>query len=168
MAGSDDAPASSREQCLIISLRNVASSLRASDGRDVPFARAVLSIKNGCDSDVVDLVPHVSLGQEGGTVQDVSHAVGGSAAPSIPPGGNVSWDVYDLLLPAHPGTSSKVHMFGYRAALNWRFDLSAWVEYRLTSSSGPVQTTVARWALRWGVSDPSTGAVELSIEDVEE
>jgi hypothetical protein len=114
------------------------------------------------------MVPHATLGQEGGTVQDVSGAFPGGAVASMPPGGTVSWDVYDLLLPAHPGTASKVHMFGYRAALNWRFDLAAWAEYRSSADSPPVRTSLSRWALRWSVPDPSTGAVVLAIEEGKE
>jgi hypothetical protein len=152
------------EPCLAISLQAVASHIRATDGRDIPFMRAMLTMHNACSSDVIDLAPHVSLGQEGGTVQDVSHAIAGSAV-AVPPGGSITWDVYDLLLPAHQGTASKVHMFGYRAALNWLFELSAWADYRVSGSAGPVQTPVSRWTLRWNVTDPATGAVGLAIEE---
>jgi len=148
---------------LVISLEPVASQIRASDGRDIPFTRAILTVGNGSLREVVDLTLHALLGQEGGTVHDVSHAFVG-AAGSIPPGGIVRWDVYDLLIPEHPGTASKVHMFGYRAALNWRFELTVRAEYRLSGSTGPVQTAQASWALRWSITDPSTGAVGLTID----
>lgn len=152
-----------RDGCLDISLQPEASHIRASDGREIPFARAILTIRNMCNTELVDVVLHATLGQEGGTVQDVTSSL--SAAPStIPPKGTASWDVYDLLLPAHPGTASKVHMFGYRAALNWRFELAAWAEYRVSGSSAPVQVPVSRWALRWSVKDVATGAVDVSIE----
>ncbi len=154
-----------RGLCLVISLQSVASKIRASDGRDIPFSRAILTINNVCSAEVIDLVPHASLGQEGGTVHDVTHAFTRPAASSIPAGGSASWDVYDLLLPGHPGTASKVHMFGYRAVLNWLFELSAWASYRVSGTAEPVQTPVARWALRWSVPDPSTGAVALAIEE---
>lgn len=110
------------------------------------------------------MVPHATLGQEGGTVQDVSHALSGPPA-SLPPGGSVSWDVYDLLLPAHPGTASKVHMFGYRVVLHWRFDLAVWAAYCRMADIPHVLTPVSRWALRWSVPDPSTGDLVLAIEE---
>lgn len=160
-AGFDD-----RERCLVITLQSADSRLLASDGKEIPFARAVLTAHNACSTELIDMVPHATLGQEGGTVQDVSGAFPGGAVASIPPGGTVSWDVYDLLLPAHPGTASKVHMFGYRAALNWRFDLAVWGEYRRSSGAPPVRTPVSRWALRWSVPDAATRAVVLSIEEV--
>jgi hypothetical protein len=127
--------------------------------------RAVLTFRNICGSEVAGCIPHATLGQEGGTVQDVSAAF--PPAASLEPDGKAIWDVYDLLLPAHPGTASKVHMFGYRAALNWRFDLAAWAEYRPSGSSLAAETPVSRWSLRWSIPDPSTGAVELTIERLE-
>ncbi len=152
--------------CLDISLQSAASHIRASDGREIPFTRAILTIRNICDSEVVDVVPHATLGQEGGTVQDVTSSFSQHVHSSIPPGGSVDWDVYELLIPAHPGAASKIHMFGYRAALNWRFELAAWASYRSSRSSKEVQTPVSRWALRWGVENPATGEVALTIESL--
>jgi len=155
-------------RCLNITLQSITSHLRTSDGRELPFARAILTLRNVCDKEAQGVVPHATLGQEGGTVQDVTSFLSHSAPSSIPAGGTVSWDVYDLLLPAHPGTSSKVHMFGYRAALNWRFDLAVWAQYRPTDSSEPSQTPVLRWSFRWSVADPATGAVGLTIEEIKD
>ncbi len=154
--------------CLYFSLQSVTSHLKAGDGREIPFTRAILTMRNVCDEEAVDVVPHATLGQEGGTVQDVTNSLAHSAPSSIPPGGSINWDVYELLLPAHPGTASKVHMFGYRAALNWKFDLTTWAQYRPSVSSGPMETPVFRWTLRWSVADPATGAVELTIEDIKD
>ncbi len=159
-----NAPAGGRDGCLEISLQPVASHIRASDGREIPFARAILTIRNVCNAELVDVSPHATLGQEGGTVQDVTSSLSHAAPSTIPPNGTISWDVYDILLPAHPGTASKVHMFGYRAALNWRFELSAWAEYRVSGSSEPVQAPLSRWALRWSVKDAATGGVDVTIE----
>jgi len=159
-----DGPGQRRDRCLAVALQSVASSLRASDGREVPFARAVLTMRNECPADLIDLVPHASLGQEAGTIQDVSHAFPG-ATGTLAPGGLLRWDVYELLLPAHPGTASKIHMFGYRAALNWRFDLAAWAEYRLPGVTEVLPTPVARWALRWSLAGASGGAIALAIEE---
>ncbi len=153
-----------KNACLDISLQPQASHIRARDGREIPFARAILTIRNVCNAELVNVVPHATLGQEGGTVQDVTGSFSQLAPASIPPNGTISWDIYDVLLPAHPGTASKVHMFGYRAALNWRFDLTAWAEYRMPGSSVVVQTPISRWALRWSVINPADGAVDVAIE----
>ncbi len=161
-----DTPKGNAEQandCLAISLGPAASQVRASDGRDVGFTKAVLSIHNTCTRELIDLSLHATLGQESGTVQDVSQVISGLTERFLP-GKTDSWDVYDLLLPAHPGTASKIHMFGYRAALNWKFDLAVWAEYRISSDSTPVRTPRFQWVLRWTVPDPSSGAVVLTIE----
>jgi len=164
MPDTQNGKAEQASDCLTISLEPAGSNLRASDGREVPFTRAVVSIHNTCTAELINLSPHATLGQEGGTVQDVTHVLSG-LPERFPSGKAVSWDVYDILLPAHPGTASKVHMFGYRAALNWRFDLAVWAEYRLSADSPPVRTSLSRWVLRWSVPDPSTGAVVLTIEE---
>src|SRR5512134_2806276 len=106
-------------RCLDITLQPMASHLKASDGREITFTRAILTIRNVCDHEVLSVHPHATLGQEGGTVQDVTSSFAQPIPSSIPPGEAVTCDVYDHLLPAHPGTASKIHMFGYRAALNW-------------------------------------------------
>jgi hypothetical protein len=154
--------------CLDISLQSAASHLKASDGREIPFTRAILTIRNVCVSEVFNIVPHATLGQEGGTVQDVTGSLSNTAPSSILPEGVASWDVYDLLLPAHPGTASKVHMFGYRAALNWRFDLTAWAQYRPSVTSETLETPVFRWSLRWSIADPAAGSVALTIEEIKD
>jgi len=89
--------------CLDILLEAVDSSLRISDGREIPFARAILTIRNRCDSEVLNVEPHATLGQERGTVQEVTSSFSQKAHASIPPGGTVTWDLYDEIIPAHPG-----------------------------------------------------------------
>jgi hypothetical protein len=153
--------------CLDISLHSADSKLKAVGGREIPFARAILAIRNACGTEAVSVLPHASLGQEGGTVQDVTASLS-NAASSISPGESISWDVFDLLLPAHPGTASKVHMFGYRAVMNWKFELSVWAEYRTSASPGPLKTPVLRWRVRWSVADPASGAVGVTIEEIKD
>src|SRR5574340_456758 len=80
-----------RGDCLVISLHAAASHLRASDGREIPFTRAVLSVRNSCGEEMDGLSLHAELGQEGGTVQDVSSALSGLPA-TLPAGGSLSWD----------------------------------------------------------------------------
>lgn len=150
--------------CLAITVQASASHIRASDGKEIPFTRAVLSVSNRGESEVIDLSLQATLGQEGGTVQDVTRPLSGSPA-SLPPNESISWDVYDRLLPAHSGTASKVNMFGYRAVLNWKFDLAVRAEYRRSAVSPHEQTPLSRWILRWHVPDAVTGAVELAIEE---
>jgi len=125
-------------------------------------------LRNVCEAEVANVAIHATLGQEGGTSQDVTSSLSHSLPSSMLPGEVVSWDVYDLLLPAHPGTASKIHMFGHRAALNWRFDLAVWAQYSLSTSSEPLMSPVIRWSLQWRVADPSNGAVGLTIEQIKD
>ncbi len=149
--------------CIKLFLQSQQSSITAVGGRQVPLTKAILAIRNNCGQ-TVSVEPHATLGQEGGTVQDVTSALSLSAATAVSPGASVTWDVYDLLLPAHQGTASKVHMFGYRAVLNWRFELAAWAEYHIAGSPTVLRTPVSTWILRWTAVD-SSGAVVLSIEE---
>ncbi len=153
------------KQCLEISLQSSPSQIKASDGRQVPFTRAILTIRNVCGQ-TVSIALHVTLGQEGGTVQDVTAALSASMPSSIPPNGLASWDVYDLVLPAHQGTASKIHMFGYRAVLNWRFDVAARATYSIAGASESMNTSTSRWSLKWTIVNPTSGSVGLSIEEI--
>lgn len=155
-----------KDHSFMLALQPETSHMQASDGSAIPFTRAVLTMQNVSAAELLNIVPHATLGQEGGTVQDISGHLCQSAPASLPPGAMVSWDVYDLLLSAHPGAASKIHMFGYRAILNWRFDLAAWAEYRFPDSAAPAETQVSRWTLQWSIPDPSARAVALVIKDV--
>ncbi|MBA4373865.1 MAG: hypothetical protein C0402_13525 [Thermodesulfovibrio sp.] len=158
-----------RGHCLAIELQPSASSITRTDRQEIPFERAILKIQNVCDAEVEKVVLHATLGQEGGTVQDVSSSFALSTPFVIPPGGTATWDVYDQLLPAHPGAASKIHMFGYRAVLNWVFELAVWAEYFDPSNmSLPAQTSASRWTLRWSASESSPGAIGLSISGVKD
>jgi hypothetical protein len=60
--------------------------------------------------------------------------------------------------------ASKVHLWGYKAALNWWIDLSAWADYREQSAASPMRTAISRWKLRWVPAEPAAERIELSIE----
>jgi hypothetical protein len=114
------------------------------------------------------VVPHAALSEERGLVHDATEVLRGAAATdSIPPGGELQWDVYDVLLAAHAGVASKVHLWGYKAVLNWWIDFSAWAEYRGEHAAAPVRTSPSRWKLRWSPAEPTAEKIELSLEAVE-
>jgi hypothetical protein len=150
---------------LSFTLKTVPSTLRVTGGREIPFSRAILSLHNAGGSTAAGIVPHATLSEERGLVHDATEALkGATATDSIPPGGELTWDVYDLLLAAHPGVASKVHLWGYKAALNWWIDFSAWAEYREEGAASPVRTGISRWRLCWSPAGPSEERIELSIE----
>jgi hypothetical protein len=152
---------------LKFSISAVPATLRAAGGREIPFVRAILSLRNTGDTMAAGVVPHATLSEERGLVHDATEVLRRAVtADSIPPGGELQWDLYDVLLAAHAGVASKVHLWGYKAVLNWWIDFSAWAEYREEGAETPLQMGVARWKLRWSLSEPSSEKIDLTIENV--
>jgi hypothetical protein len=151
---------------LEISLQAVPSKLLITGGMEISFSRAILSMRNAGPT-VVGLVPHATIAQEGGSVQDVSEALSQSRTEkSLMPGDILEWDIYDLLLSAHPGVASKVHLWGYKAVLNWWYNVDVWSEYRTPEALTPQHTSVFRWKLRWIPANSASEGVNLTIEAV--
>jgi len=153
---------------LKFSIAAVPSKLRVTGGREIPFERAILTLLNRGDLIAAGVVPHAALSEERGLVHDATEVLRGAAATdSIPPGGELQWDVYDVLLAAHAGVASKVHLWGYKAVLNWWIDFSAWAEYRGEPAAAAVRTGVSRWKLRWSPAEPPGEGIEFKVEAVE-
>ena len=162
-----DSAAEGQKHSLEISLQAVPSKLRVTGGREIPFNRAILSIMNAGNKAVAGFVPHATLAQEGGSVQDITEALLRTKnVASIPPGETLSWDMYDLLLAEHPGVASKVHLWGYKAILNWWFDLAVWAEYGSSDIMNPMNTATSRWKFSWNPAKPLSEEIDLSIEVV--
>jgi hypothetical protein len=162
-AGTTERQKSSME----ISLQAVPSKLRASGGQEIPFKRAILSMRNTGQTPLAGIVPHATLAQEGGagSVYDGTEALSrAKTLESIPPGEAIHWDVYDLLLDAHPGVAGKVHLWGYKAILDWWLELTVWAEYRTPDAAAPLKSPIFRWRLRWSPLKTPPGEVDLSIE----
>jgi hypothetical protein len=153
---------------LSFTLKAVPSTLRVTGGREIPFARAILSLHNTGDTTATGVIPHATLTEERGLAHDATEALKRTmAADSILPGGEFAWDAYAILLAAHPGVASKVHLWGYKAALNWWIDLSAWVEYRGESAGASILTSASRWKLRWNPAEPPGEKIDLAMEAAE-
>jgi len=158
----------SQESGLEFTLRAVPTEFRVTGGRDIPFKRAILSMRNTGNAAIVRFVTHATMAQEGGSVQDITDALTrATTVESLPPGEAVEWDVYDLLVSAHPGVASKVHLWGYKAILNWWIDLDVWAEYFPSDDTAPLHTSISRWKLRWIPAHSTVEEVDLSMEVVE-
>jgi hypothetical protein len=156
-----------QKNCMEISLQAIPSKLRVAGGKEISFRRAILSMHNTGQKALVGIVPHATLAQEGGagSVYDGTEALSrAKTVESIPPGEAINWDVYDLLLNAHPGVAGKVHLWGYKAILDWWLELTVWVEYRTKDVATPLNTPISRWRLRWSPLKTSPDEVDLSIE----
>ena len=62
-----------REPSLTLSLKAVPSKLQVSQDREIAFTRAILSMPH--TGGLIQVIPHVTLGQERGSIQDVSAAL---------------------------------------------------------------------------------------------
>ncbi len=51
-----------RSLCLDITHESATSHLKASDGREIPFIRAILTFHNVCELEAVSVVAHAALG----------------------------------------------------------------------------------------------------------
>jgi hypothetical protein len=157
----------SQESCLEISLKAVPSKLQVSVGREIAFTRAMLSMVNTSHAPLVGVVPHATFAQERGIVHDATEELSRSKiVESLQPGEKVKWDVYDLLLVAHPGVASKVHLWGYKAVLDWWLDFVAWAEYRTPDVTMPQQTPKHQWKLRWSPAKSQVDEIDLVLEVV--
>jgi hypothetical protein len=159
----------SQESCLEIFLQAVPSKLQVSGGREIAFTRAMLSMVNTGHAALVGVVPHATFAQERGIVHDATEALSRSKiVKSIQPGETVKWDVYDLLLVAHPGVASKVHLWGYKAVIDWWLDFVAWAQYRIQDVSMPQQTPKHQWRLRWSPAKSLADEIDLALEVVKD
>ena len=154
-----------REGPLTITLEAVPSTLKIAGGREINFTRAILVIRNIGLEPMRDLIPQATLVQEGGLPEDVTEALAKNLGDRpLPSGETLQWDLYDLLVAGHPGVASKVHLFGYKAVLNWWFDVSVQVEYGLSELASPLRTPIFTGRFRWTAEKSSLDRVDLAME----
>ncbi|MGA3206293.1 MAG: hypothetical protein ABSE05_00525 [Syntrophales bacterium] len=154
----------SKESCLEISLRAVPSKLQVSGGREIAFTRAMLSMVNTGYAVLAGVVSHATFAQERGIVHDATEALSqAKIVESIQPGETVKWDVYDLLLVAHPGVASKVHLWGHKALLDWWLDFVVWAEYHTPDVAMQQQTPKHKWKLRWSPAKSRADEIDLAL-----
>jgi len=158
-----------QEHCLKFSLQSVPSTLQVKGDNQIPFSRAILSLSNIGQTAVVGVVPHATVNQEGMPVHDRTEALSrAGSVESIPPGDEVVWDVYELLFAEADGIASKIHLFGYKAVLDWWYELAVWTKYQLPDSTTPEQTPVSQWRFRWFATDSPHSNIDLTIEVMED
>jgi hypothetical protein len=153
------------ESYLEISLEAAPLKLETSGGREITFIGAMLSMANTGIAVLVGVVPHATIAKEGGLIHNATGAPSRSKiVESMEPGETVKWDVYDLLLVAHPSLVSKVYLWGYEAVLGWWLEFVAWAEYRTPDVATPLQTPKHRWKLRWSPAKSQADEIDLSWE----
>ena len=150
---------------LEISVQAVPSTLLLTGGQVIPFRKAMLIMRNTDQLALNGFVPHATIAQEGGSIQDGTEALSRTNPLGVlPAGGTLAWDVYELLTSVNPGVASKVHLFGHKAVLNWWYDLTAWAEVLISGESTSIQTPIYQWKLRWSQARNPQDGIELSID----
>jgi hypothetical protein len=148
---------------LAFALEALPSTLRVTGGREIPFARPVLVLRNTGDRPATGLVAHATLSEERGLAHDATETLGRSVpAAAFPPGAEIRWDLYEVLLAAHPGVGSKVRLWGHRAILGWWIDCCAWAAH--SAAHDTAERKAARWRFRWSPAGAQSEGVELSVE----
>ena len=148
---------------LEIGIEAIPAILKTTGGREIQLTRAILVIRNTGPQPVSSLTPQATLAQESGLPHELSPDLKKDLPESLEPGALRQWDLYDLLAAGHPGVSSKVHLFGYKAVLNWWFTLTARVDYR-PAASAPLRTSSFQARFRWNSQPPSLDKVDLAVE----
>lgn len=154
-----------RSSPLTLELESVPSTLQTAGGKAIRFTRALLVIRNMGLKPLQGLFLRVTLSQEGGRPQEIAQDLTPAlAGGEFPPGERVTRDLFDLLAAGHPGVASKVHLFGYKAVLNWWFDLTVGADYRVEGESVRQETPPFRARFRWNALPGALDQVDLSIE----
>jgi hypothetical protein len=85
-------------------------------------------------------------------------------AAGLAPGEAVEWGLYELLQAVDRGLASKVHLFGPKAILNWRFHLEVTASCRSEESAESSETPVFRAAFSWHSLEGTSGGIGLEVE----
>lgn len=150
---------------LEFSLDPYPSTLKAAGGGNVRFPRAILALKNKGHEPVREVTLQGTVSQEGGLTHEITESLSTEVACGVlGPGETRQWDLFDLLAAGHPGVASKIHLFGYKAVLNWWFDLTVGADYRIEGESLRQETPPFRARFRWNAQPGALDQVGLSIE----
>jgi hypothetical protein len=127
--------------------------------RGVLFQDAVFTLRNGAEQDALAILLKLKITQADSVLFEgtVDPATMGKYS-RLEPGGQESLSFFKILQKEVKGFGSKVNFFGYKAALNWTYTVSAKVEAENTPSSPP-----ATWSVCWEPSPTDPNLVVVSI-----
>ncbi len=135
---------------LQFSIAAVPSTLRVAGGREIPFVRAILSLRNTGDTIAAGVVPHATLSEERGLVHDATESPQARRNGGLDPAGRGA-----ALGPLRsaPCGSSRSGQQGSPLGLQGGPELvDRFLRLGGVPGGGrraPVQTGVSRWKLRW-------------------
>ena len=135
-----------------IDKRDVALHYTGAEG--VTFQDAVFVVENNGTSSVGKVVLSLGICQEGKLLfeGDVYPAMLGMD-DRLDAGASLRMSVFRLFQKTMPGFASKVNMFGYKAALNWSYEITVSVD----------DSEALKKTIRWSPSPSNAEHVEVAI-----
>ena len=145
---------------LTLSLEQRSVTLHYPGAEGIVFHDAVFVLRNAGDRPADDLSLHVRIAQEQKPLAETRVDLSAfDVAPSLAPGGEARVSLFRIMQKVVPGFGSKVNLFGYKAALNWTYQVSA----APCAAAGGPPVDLQTWQVRWGPSETDTHRVEVEI-----
>ncbi len=150
---------------LEVAWRPEASELRGPGGKPLPFTDAVLVVRNAGSAPLAGFRATVTVRQEDALLCEARDAMGAALGERVlAPGESVAVGAFALLQEVDPGLASRVHLFGVKALLNWRFRVEAEVSCRAAGGAADRGPARAEFAFHWAPPESPGGPVGL-VED---
>ena len=138
--------------CVRLEKRDVALHYTGAEG--VTFQDAVFVIGNKGPSPVGEVLLGLRVSQEGKECFEgnVRPAMLGKA-DGLDAGASVDLSVFRVFQKTMPGFASKVNLFGYKAALNWSYEVAVFIG----------DAEVLSGTIRWSPSPSDSGHIEVTV-----
>lgn len=141
------------------------SELHGPGGKPIAFTDAVLVVRNAGAVPVGELRATATVRQEDALLCEARDALGATLAGRVlAPGESVAGSALALLQEVDAGLASRVHLFGVKALLTWRFRVAAEVHCRAADGASGQGKARAEFAFHW-VPPESTGGPIGLVED---
>ncbi len=145
--------------------RPEASELHGPGGKPIAFTDAVLVVRNAGSAPLEGLRAVVTVRQEDALLCEARDAMGATLGERVlAPGESVAGSALALLQEVDPGLASRVHLFGVRALLTWRFRVLAEVSCRAADGASGSPSARSEFAFHWAPAE-SPGAPIGLVED---
>ena len=141
------------------------SELKIGAGREIKFPRAVLSLQNEGPEPVKAMISGANIVQEGGMPQELTGTLNKNLVDLlILPRETVNWDLYELLLAEHPGLPAGFTSLATKQFLNWWFEFSTEVSFRISDEAPWIRSPLFQSKFRWSASKPDLKKVDLFLK----
>jgi hypothetical protein len=151
----------SQESNLVLALGKRPVTLHYPGAEGVVFHDAVFTLRNAGQRTADRPKLQIKIAQAGRVlVESAVDLSGFDVSPTLKPGDETRFSLFRLMQKHVVGFGSKVNMFGYKAALNWSYQVSA---APLTVSETAPFPSPQTWDVRWHPSETDSNLVEVEI-----